>query len=61
MKLYIFQKNIECLVCYEIKTGIKLPNCSHNICIDCCKFIYCGFTDVPKPIFVDNEHFNLAI
>jgi hypothetical protein len=52
-------ENIECLVCYEIKTGIKLPNCSHIICIDCCKFIYCGFTDVPKPIFVDNEHFNL--
>lgn len=45
-------ENIECPVCYEIKIGIKLPNCSHNVCIDCCKSIYCGFTNMPNPTFL---------
>ena len=51
-------ENIECPVCYEIKRGIKLPNCSHIICIDCCKSIYCGFTDISAPSFDEVEPFN---
>lgn len=51
-------ENIECPVCYEIKTGIKLPNCSHIICIDCCKFIYCGFTNIQKPNILHHSEFD---
>ena len=48
-------ENIECPVCYEIKTGIRLPNCNNTICIDCCRNIYCGFTNVTKLIFDEIE------
>jgi hypothetical protein len=51
-------ENIECPVCLETKKGIKLPNCNHIICIDCCKYIYCGFCNTPKPLILYHSEFN---
>jgi hypothetical protein len=41
--------NIKCPICFENKNGIKLPNCNHKICIDCCKSIYFGYNSDKKP------------
>jgi len=35
-------ENLECPICLEIKRGIKLPKCSHQICIECYKRCYHG-------------------
>jgi hypothetical protein len=51
-------ENIECPVCFENKTNIKLPNCNHIICLDCCKFIYCGFCNEPKSIIIHHSEFD---
>lgn len=33
----------ECCVCYEIKLGIKLPNCNHYVCTTCHYKLYNGY------------------
>lgn len=42
-------KNKECQVCLTNKDLIKLPTCSHEICLDCCKTIYFGSSNLQRP------------
>ena len=53
------QENGECCICYENKILIKLPSCTHKLCLECCKNVYFGFATTKKPIhwreFMDNE------
>ncbi len=47
----------ECIVCLESKMSIKLPNCIHKLCLDCCKNIYLGYNSQEKPIdYKDINH-----
>ena len=41
--------NGECCVCLENKSLIKLPNCIHTVCIQCCKTIYFGTSHNERP------------
>jgi len=47
---------IECPICFEIRWGVRLPNCSHFICAKCYYTIYKGFVsekfkqEHPEPI-----------
>ena len=49
------QENGECCVCFEDKILLSLPTCSHKVCIQCCKTIYCGSTDVEPPTISRND------
>ena len=40
----------ECPVCYENKQLFKLTNCTHSICLECCKTIYFGTSNNQRPI-----------
>ena len=42
--------NDECCVCFEENPLIKLPTCSHKVCLKCCKTIYFGSTTNERPI-----------
>lgn len=42
-------KSGECCVCLEDKSLIKLPNCIHTICLECCKTIYFGTSHNERP------------
>ena len=44
------EQNIECCICLEDKTLIKLPTCIHKVCFDCCKTIYFGSSKNERPI-----------
>lgn len=48
---------IDCPVCFENKKGIELPNCSHIICIDCCKSIYFGYNSISNSIIQRPKHY----
>ncbi len=43
-------QNKECPVCLSNKDLIKLPTCSHELCLDCCKTIYFGYCDDERPL-----------
>ena len=49
--------NGECGVCLENKSLIKLPNCIHTICLECCKTIYFGtsYNERPNTHWRDDE------
>jgi len=49
------QENGECCVCLEDKILLNLPTCSHKVCIQCCKTIYCGFTKAEPPTISRND------
>lgn len=40
----------ECSICYENKSLLKLPTCIHRLCLECCKTIYFGSTNIQRPI-----------
>lgn len=42
-------ENGECCVCFEVNSLIKLPNCIHKTCLECCKTIYFGTSANEKP------------
>jgi hypothetical protein len=44
------EQNVECCICLEDKTLIKLPTCIHKLCFGCCKTIYFGSTSNERPI-----------
>jgi len=48
--IHNMQQNGECCVCIEYKPLIKLPNCVHKVCLECCKTIYFGSTTNVIPI-----------
>jgi hypothetical protein len=57
-------KNLDCMICFETKTGISLPNCDHYVCIDCFKRCYYGddsgepqfpFPDIQEEFYKDNH------
>lgn len=53
-----FQENIECPVCYEKTTSVKLKNCDHTVCLDCFKRMYFGNDELenePKFPYPDIE------
>ena len=52
---FLNQENGECCVCLEEKILLKLPTCSHKICLQCCKTIYYGSTDVEPPTISRND------
>jgi hypothetical protein len=41
----------ECPICYNNTELITLLNCPHQICIHCCKTIYFGSSNEPRPTF----------
>ena len=43
-------ENDECCICLENKILIKLPNCIHKLCFECCKTVYFGSTKEQRPI-----------
>ena len=52
------RENGDCCVCLEENPLVKLPTCSHKVCLKCCKTIYFGFTTVVRPLHwreIDNE------
>jgi hypothetical protein len=49
-KINTIEEQIECPICYEIKTVIELPNCCHKICLACCKYINFGKSTQMRPL-----------
>lgn len=41
----------ECPTCFETKTCVTLPNCTHKQCVDCFKRCRYGSTPLPQPEF----------
>jgi hypothetical protein len=50
MPINNIEQNVECCICLEDKTLIKLPTCIHKVCFGCCKTIYFGSTTNERPI-----------
>ena len=44
------RENGECCVCLEENPLVKLPTCSHKVCLKCCKTIYFGSTTDERPL-----------
>ena len=49
------QENGECCVCIEDQILLKLPRCSHKVCIQCYKTIYYGSTTIDPPTVSRND------
>ena len=45
----------ECPVCFVESHLIKLPTCTHELCLNCCKTNYFGSSNNPRPI-CDNQY-----
>ena len=44
------RENGDCCVCLEENPLVKLPTCSHKVCLKCCKTIYFGSTTDVRPL-----------
>lgn len=50
LKKDTIRENEECLLCYESKTCMELPDCTHRLCLDCIKTIYFGNSEQKRPL-----------
>lgn len=58
---YDNRENGKCCVCMNYKSLIKQNNCSHCLCVDCCKTEYFGVSKKERPIHWRETYINNII